>query len=78
MANNPDNLKPASSDEIAESLSQALLYDRRRRVHDADRLIATVAAQKLVEHLAEAGYVVMKSAGAAPPSTSGMPTPHRA
>src|ERR1700723_1971127 len=33
----PNNLKAASSDQVAESLSQALLYDRRRRVHDADR-----------------------------------------
>jgi hypothetical protein len=48
----PDSLKPASSDELAESLSHALLYDRRRRVHDADRLIARVAAVRLVEHFA--------------------------
>jgi hypothetical protein len=51
------NLKPASSDEIADTLSHALLYDRRRRVHDADRLIARIAAVRRVEHLAADGFV---------------------
>jgi hypothetical protein len=71
----PDSLKPASSDELAESLSHALMYDHRRRVHDADWLIANVAAERLVDHLAAAGYVVMKRGGAVAPSTSKMPTP---
>jgi hypothetical protein len=63
----PDNLKAASSDEIAEWLSLALLYDRRRWVHDADRLLARIAAGRLVECLAAAGFVVIKRTGAVAP-----------
>jgi|HubBroStandDraft_1064217.scaffolds.fasta_scaffold1335927_2 hypothetical protein len=73
MSTPTDRLKPAAISEVAEALSRALLYDGRRRVHDADLVIGRVTAAMLVEHLGGAGFVIMKRAGATAPSTSAMP-----
>ncbi|MEA2727746.1 MAG: hypothetical protein QOF70_2221 [Acetobacteraceae bacterium] len=51
------NLRPATSDEIAETLSFALRYDGRKRVHHADELMAKITADRLVKHLEQTGYV---------------------
>jgi hypothetical protein len=63
-------LRPATAAEIAESLSFALRYDGRRRVHHADDAMARITAERLVRHLERSGYVLMKSPGGAAPSTS--------
>jgi len=49
---------PATPDEIAETLSFALRYDGRRRVHHADGVMARIKAERLVEHLRQSGFVV--------------------
>ena len=64
-----DELTPAAASDIARSISFALLYSGRKRVHDSDRMTASIAAQRIVRHLERCGFVVMKRPpidGAAP------------
>ncbi len=53
------NLRPATRDELTQSLSFALRFSGRKRVHDADETMARITAERLVEHLERSGYVVM-------------------
>lgn len=69
-------MRPAEPGEIAEALTHALRFDGRRRVHDADELMATLVAERLVAHLARCGFVLMKRADAVPHDTSGHHHPH--
>ena len=64
-------LRPASALEIQESLSFALRYAGRKRVHHADDAMARITAERLVQHLELSGYVLMKRPERAAPSTSG-------
>ena len=64
-------LHPATADELEESLSFALRYAGKKRVHTADDVMARVTAERLVQHLKRSGYVLMRRAEAAVPSTSG-------
>ena len=64
-------LRPASAHEIQESLSFALRYAGRKRVHHADDAMARITAERLVQHLELSGYVLMKRPEKAAPSTSG-------
>ncbi len=68
MTDEPDQLRPATPDEIAESLSFALRYDGRKRVRHADDMMARITAQRLVEHLTRSGFVLMKRPPRAAPS----------
>jgi|GEM_PF-1012638 len=63
------DLLPAASDDIADSLAHALRYDGRRRVHDADALMAGLVADRLMEHLQRCGFRVMRLTPAALPDT---------
>ncbi|HTB44544.1 MAG TPA: hypothetical protein VK741_13025 [Acetobacteraceae bacterium] len=74
----PDRLRPATADEIAQSLSFALRYEGRKRVHHADDVMARITADRLVRHLERSGFVVMKKPAAPDPTTSHMPLPGRA
>ncbi len=58
----PDDeaLRPASPDDLASSLMFALRFDGRRRVHTGDETMARITAERLVEHLRQSGFVVMK------------------
>jgi hypothetical protein len=53
------SLRPASALEIQESLSFALRYAGRKRVHHADETMARITAERLVQHLELSGYVLM-------------------
>ena len=64
------SLRPATADEIAETLSFALRYHGRKRVHHADDAMARITAERLVEHLQRSGYVLMKRPDAVALSTS--------
>ncbi len=70
------NLHPATSAELEESLSFALRYAGKKRVHSADDVMARVTAERLVQHLDRSGYVLMKRPAAAAPSTSRHKHPH--
>ena len=63
-------LRPASPEEIEQSLSFALRFDGRRRVHHADDAMARITAERLVAHLRKSGFVLMKRHDATAPSTS--------
>ncbi len=71
------NLHPATAAELEESLSFALRYAGKKRVHSADDVMARVTAERLVQHLERSGYVLMKRPAAVAPSTSGHKHPHR-
>jgi hypothetical protein len=55
-----EKLSPADASDIAESISFALLFSGRKRVHDSDRMTASIAAQRIVRHLEKCGFVLMK------------------
>jgi hypothetical protein len=67
------SLRPATADEIATSLSFALRYDGRKRVHHADDIMAKITADRLVRHLEASGFVLMKRPPGAQPTTAVMP-----
>jgi hypothetical protein len=59
----PGSLAPASAEEVAEALAYALRHDERgkpRRTSAGWDFAAGIAAEHLVQHLARAGFVVMK------------------
>ena len=70
----PAPLRPATPDEIAQSLAFALRYNGRRRVHDADDIMARITAERLVRHLEMSGFVIMKAPPRPAPTTAGMPS----
>ena len=63
------SLAPASPGEIAESLAYALRFDERGRPRSGGwECAAAIAAERLVEHLERAGFVVLKRRNSAPHS----------
>ncbi len=46
--------------DLAATLAYALRYQGRKRVHNADEIMAEIVAKRLVEHLERAGFFVMK------------------
>lgn len=64
------NLRPASHEEIEQSLSFALRYEGRKRVRHADDAMARITAERLVQHLERSGYIILKKPDATAPSTS--------
>jgi HTH-like domain/Alpha-L-arabinofuranosidase C-terminal domain len=46
--------------DLADSIAFALRFSGRKRVHDADAFMAKIAADRIVRHLENAGYVVLK------------------
>ncbi len=41
-------------------IAYALRFQGRKRVHNADEIMAEIVAKRLVDHLERAGFVVMK------------------
>jgi hypothetical protein len=58
-----------SADEIAATLSFALCYEGKKRVHHADDAMARITADRLVRHLERPGFVLMKRPPAVAHST---------
>lgn len=75
LMNDLSQLRPATADEIAQSLSFALQFEGRKRVHTADSLMAEITAERLVRHLERSGFVLMKRPPGAAPTTAGMLPP---
>lgn len=66
-----DALAPANAAEIVESLAYALRYDQRGKPRPSGwEFMATLAAERLVEHLYKSGFVVLK-AKTRPPHSAG-------
>ena len=55
-----ERLRPATPEEIAESIAFALRYEGRKRVTHADDMMARITADRLVRHLQGSGFVLMK------------------
>ena len=55
-----DKLMPADPSDLADALAFALRFHGRKRMHNADEIMADIVAKRLVEHLERAGFVVMK------------------
>jgi hypothetical protein len=60
MTETPPVLRPVDPADLAQALAYALRYDGRRRVRDAEELMARITAERLVRHLDRAGFVVMQ------------------
>ncbi len=61
-------LRPATAEEIADSIAFALRYEGRKRVAHADEMMARITADRLVRHLRGSGFVVMREPGARAPT----------
>ncbi len=66
----PDALRPATPEEVEDTLSFALRFDGRKRVHHADEIMARITAERLARHLERSGIVLMKRKAATAPTTS--------
>jgi hypothetical protein len=55
-----EKLTPADASDIADSITFALLFSGRKRVHDSDRMTASIVAQRIVRHLERAGFGAMQ------------------
>jgi hypothetical protein len=73
MTEPPDRLTPATPDDLADSLAFALRFDGRKRKHDAGEFMAKIVAQRLVKHLEESGFVVLKKPPAVGAATQWRP-----
>jgi hypothetical protein len=49
MPNADDKLTPADRDDLAAALAFALRFQGRKRVHNADELMAEIVAKRLIE-----------------------------
>ena len=55
-----ETLTPADDAELIATLAHALVFDGKRRLRDADGMVARVAAARLVEALRASRFVVSK------------------
>jgi hypothetical protein len=60
-------LTPATPEDLVTALAFALRFQGRKRVHNADEIMAEIVARRLAEHLQRSGFVMMKR----PPDTGG-------
>jgi hypothetical protein len=61
-------LRPATTEEIADSIAFALRYEGRKRVTHADEMMARITADRLVRHLRRSGFVVLRRPDAQAPT----------
>lgn len=71
MTDTADNLKPATSDDLAGALAFALRFHGRKRIHNADEIMARIVVERLVDHLLRSRFVLMKL----PPINGSAPAP---
>jgi hypothetical protein len=64
------SLRPATTQEIEETLSFALRFKGRKHADIARPMIAQIAAEHLRRCLEESGFVVMKRPGSEAPTTT--------
>jgi len=64
MTDTPQSLRPASTDELEQTLAHALRFDGRKAFKLSGESMAKITAAHLAECLRQSGFVVMKK----PPS----------
>lgn|SRR5574337_1920590 len=60
VSGRPENLTLADPHDLNAVLAYALRFEDRKRVHTADEIIAEIVAERLVEHIERAGFVILK------------------
>jgi hypothetical protein len=55
-----ERLMPATRDDLEDAIAFALRFRGRKRVHTAGEVMAAITAERVVAHLEEAGFVVMR------------------
>ena len=60
-------LTPATPEDLADALAFALNFKGRKRANDAREFMAGIVAKRLVDHLAQSGFVIMRK----PPGVGG-------
>jgi hypothetical protein len=68
-------LRPATVEELEDTLTFALRFKGRKRWDGAGPMISAIAAESLRIALEEAGYVIMKTPDGAAPSIVSHPYP---
>ena len=68
---NDKPLTPANRDDVQQSLAFVLRFQGRKRIHTADEAMARITAERLVDHLRQSGFVIMKKPPAPWPTDSG-------
>jgi hypothetical protein len=53
-------MEEAKPEDIEQSIAFALMYNGRKRTHEADQLMAHIVARHLVEHLHRSNFVIMR------------------
>jgi hypothetical protein len=59
-----DKLKPADPSDVAGSIAFALRFNRRKRFHEGDKLMADITADHIIRPLDNSGFVIMKKSPA--------------
>jgi hypothetical protein len=67
MRNHQERVAPATAEELIETVSRAFRFEGWKPIRRADEFTARIAAERLVEYLEHAGFVVMKKRPPAPP-----------
>jgi hypothetical protein len=57
MPSPADNLTPVDPQDLAAAFAFASRFQGRKRVHNADEIMAEIVAKRLVEHLELAGGI---------------------
>ena len=60
-------LTPANPEDVADALSFALRHNGRKRVHDAEEIMAHIVARLIVVDLEQAGFAIAQK----PPAVGG-------
>jgi hypothetical protein len=60
MPDPADRLTPADPQDLADALAFALRFEGRKRIHNADEIMSDIVARRLVEHLEQSGFVLMR------------------
>lgn len=67
-------IKPAARDVVVRALARGLSFQGRKRTHQADDLMAAIAAERLADHLARQNLVVVE--GPPAPNHAAPPPAH--
>jgi hypothetical protein len=70
MPDADEKLTPADPGDLADVIAFALRYSGGKRVHQAEEYMAKIAAERIVRHLQDARFVVMRR----PPISGSAPT----
>ena len=62
-----DKAQTADPADVADSIAFALRFNRRKRFHEGNKLMADITPDHIIRHLDNSGFVIMKK----PPALGG-------